>query len=438
MAFLHALTPRPPLGWNSFDSYGVYASEETMRANLDAMAEKLKPAGYQFFTIDAGWYGEYTLIPGTRYAAEPHASDVNLDAWGRCEPSHCYFPNGFQSLIDRCHGLGLKFGLHIMRGIPRKAVDLNLPIHDSHYRAADVADRAATCSWCHYNYGVDMTRLGAQDWYDSVVRKLAEWGVDFIKADDITGFPAEIEAMVKAISRSGRPIVLSLSPGGKGGPVTRANLPVYRTANMLRITGDVWDDRYSLQVGFDAWHEYENDAGDGFWPDLDMIPFGQLQLMSPPREATAALSGKGTCRWCRLSRPQAYSFITQRALAASPLIVGGDLPTLDELSLGLLTHPGMLECNQNGAVGRRMYAGNGVDVWKAPRRNDRHEGWVGVFNRDESEPRTLELSADLLGVPATSRLHNVWDGRFVGDLTDILKITVDPDDVAFLKYTPIR
>ena len=69
-----ALTP--PMGWNSFDSYGVYLHEDAAISNLEAMAEKLKPHGYEYFVIDNGWFGEYTLQEGTIYPAEKHTHDI--------------------------------------------------------------------------------------------------------------------------------------------------------------------------------------------------------------------------------------------------------------------------------------------------------------------------------------------------------------------------
>ena len=191
------LAQTPPMGWNSFDSYGVYLHEEAAMANLEVMAEKLKPHGYEYFVLDNGWFGEYALQPGTMFAAEKHAHDVRLDENGYFLPSKCYFPGGFEPIVDRCHELGLKFGVHLMRGIPRKAVELNLPIEGTPYRAADIADTdpAENCKWCRYCYGVDMSKPGAQDWYDGLIRHIAAMGVDFIKYDDIVPHPDEVEAV---------------------------------------------------------------------------------------------------------------------------------------------------------------------------------------------------------------------------------------------------
>jgi len=444
---LHAATgpgqiaSKPPLGWNSFDSYGVYLHERAAMANLEAMAEHLKPYGYQYFVIDNGWFGEYALKPGTLYALEKHASDVRLNEYGHVMPSKAYFPGGLKPIIDRCHALGLKFGLHMMRGIPRKAYDLNLPIKGTSYTARDVADRdpKRLCTWCTYNYGVDMSKPGAQAWYDGLMQHLADMGVDMIKYDDIVPFPAEVEAVAKAIKKTGRPILLSLSPGGDVPPDA---IKSFQMAHMLRVTRDVWDQARYLDDCFDAWRKWTGKESEGFWIDMDMIPFGQLLMMSPRqglfREGDARavrLAGNGNRRWPQFSHDQMFTFITLRALAASPLMVGGDLPTMDGFSLRLLTDPDMLACNQNGVMGKPVFAEDGIEVWKTPEKNQSARGWVGVFNRTD-RLKTVTLTRAFLGLERDAKLYDVWKGRKEHTLTAASPIAIDvqPDGVLFLRY----
>ena len=415
------LARTPPMGWNSFDSYGVYLHEKAALANINAMAEKLKPHGYEYFVVDNGWFGEYTLQPGTMFAAEKHAHDVRLNEYGYFVPSKCYFPGGFEPIVQRCRRLGLKFGVHLMRGIPRKAVELNLPIEGTSYRAADIAntDPSENCKWCQYCYGVDMTRPGAQAWYDGLIRHIAEMGVDFIKYDDIVPHPDEVEAVALAISKLDRPVVLSLSPGGKVDP---GAIDAFRKANMLRVTSDVWDEQKYIDDCFEAWEKWQGKERPGFWIDMDMIPFGQLQLMSPPGELAKergdamakgdiALAGKGTRRRCTLTKDQKRTFITMRAMAASPLMMGGDLPSLDEESLALITNRHMLQCNQNGVMGRLIYRENGIDVWSTPERGTTDRGWIGIFNRTD-EPQEVRLRFSDLGLRSPDQLNTkmLWSG----------------------------
>lgn len=250
------LATTPPMGWNSYDSYGVYLHEKVAFANLEAMAAKLKPHGYEYFVIDNGWFGEYTLQPGTLFPAEKHAHDVNLNEYGQFQPSKIYFPNGFKPLVDRCHALGLKFGVHLMRGIPRKAYELNLPIRGTTHTALDIAntDPKENCKWCTYCYGVDMSKPGTQEWYDGLIQHAVDLGVDFIKYDDIVPHPDEVEAVVKAIRKTGKPVVLSLSPGGDVDPNA---INTFKRANMLRVTHDVWDDQRYIDECFTAWRKWQ-------------------------------------------------------------------------------------------------------------------------------------------------------------------------------------
>ena len=409
---IRELAPRPPLGWNSFDSYGVYLHEEAAMANLEAMAVKLKPFGYEYFVVDNGWFGEYKLVPGTRYAAEKHAADVRINEYGLLQPSKTYFPNGMKRLIDRAHGLGLKFGVHLMRGIPRKAVEQDVPIQGTKYTARQAANTASTCQWCHYNYGVNMEHPAGQAFLNSLVNQLAGWGIDLIKTDDLVPFPDEIEGFAKAIEQCGREMVLSLSPGGK---YRMTALPYYRRGNMLRVTEDIWDRQSDLDKAFEAWRRWQGRECPGFWIDLDMIPFGQLQMMSPKEHAIAGgakLAGVGNKRMSELSQDQMRTFITQRAMAASPLMVGGDLPTLDAFSLSLLTNREMLACDQNGVMGMLVWEKDGVEVWQTPERTTVGRGWLGIFNRTGKE-QSVSLGAKELGLEASRRyaVEGVWEAE---------------------------
>jgi len=441
MIAVAALTPRPPLGWNSFDCYGCAATMRDLLPNLEVMAARLQPFGYEYFVVDNGWFAEYDIAPGERYPRETHAREVHLDPYGRYLPAMRSFPDGLQPLIDRTHALGLKFGLHLMRGLPREAVARNLPIYGTPYHARDIADTSSVCRWCPYNYGIDMGKPGARAFYDALVGMLAGWGVDLIKADDITGYPDEIAALADAIARCGRSIVLSLSPGGD---TDRDQLASYRRANLLRTTRDIWDNRLGLDRAFAAWRAWQDVGGAGFWPDLDMIPFGHLVVWrpragAPPAlgdAANAALAGKGYERECQLTREQQHTFITMRALAASPLFMGGDLPTTDDFAFALLTDNAMLACNQHGVVGRLVHEAAGIEVWRTPERGASASGWLGVFNRHQ-EPQTVALTAAQLGVPTGCRqLHDIWRDRELGapGPHESLRLDIGPDGVVFCRY----
>ncbi len=440
------MTTKPLLGWNSFDSFGGYLHAEAAWAQLEAFARKLAPHGYQYFVVDIGWYGEYELKPGTMLPSPEtkHAMDAHLDEYGRPLPSKCYFPEGFGALIARTHELGLKFGVHLMRGVPRKAVELKLPVWGTEgITCADIADTSSTCPWCHYNYGINMAKPGAQEYHDALVWQLAEWGVDFIKADDITAYPDEILAYVTAIRRSGRDIKLSLSHGGEADPQL---MPVYRQADMVRITKDIWDDPESVERSFNAWAHWQPYTEPGFWPDLDMIPFGHLQTMSPepergelPEGRNPSLCGKGFRRRDQLDAVSRRTFMTQRLLSASPLMFGGDLTTLNEEELQLLTDAEALACNQNGVSAQIHYMRGDVQVWRAESRTDLGSGWMGVFNRNPArQAEDLILTADRLGMALGTRLHDVWAHESLGTLADRPHLKLPPLGCVFIRYDQAR
>ncbi len=443
------LAPKPPMGWNSFDSYGVYLHEKAAMANVESFAEKLKPFGYEYFVIDAGWFGEFKLQKGTLYPAEKHANKLNINKYGLLQPSKTYFPNGLQPIIDRCHQLGIKFGLHLMRGIPREAYRRNTTIKGTKYTALDIADTTSICNWNNQNYGVNMNAPGSQQFYNSLIDQMSEWGVDFIKYDDIVPFPKEVEAVANAIAQCERPIILSLSPGGT---VDEKNIDFFKKANMLRVTHDIWDEQKGIDQSFAAWRKWQGKEEPGFWIDMDMIPFGQLQLMSPPSKDKSrdvmskgdiALAGKGVNRWSQLTKPQMETFITLRALASSPLMVGGDLPTLDEFSHSLLTNPDMIECNQNGVMGVNIYRQNNIEIWRTLQKTDPRNGWIGIFNRSGSNREITLTSQDLgfdamavnynLKVASKIQLKDIWSNESM-TFEDRHAFTIPAEGAVFLKF----
>ena len=263
--------------------------------------------------------------------------------------------------------------------------------------------------------------------------------MDFIKDDDITGYPDEIEAVSGAIKKCGRPIVLSISHGGESRPEMIAS---YRRCDMVRITKDIWDDQDSIRRSFNAWNFWSRYGEPGFWIDLDMIPFGDLQTMSPepdekdlPNGENPELCGKGWRRKCERSLNHRRSFITQRALACSPLFAGGDLTTLTDEDLELLTHPKMLACNRNGICGKLIYMTGDAQVWRAENRSVRGAGWLGVFNRNPAHGvETIQLDHLALPLSPRTRLHDVWNNCSLGTLGEKPLLKVESDAVVFIEY----
>jgi alpha-galactosidase len=421
---------KPPLGWNSWDSYGKFPTEKAMLGNIETMAVKLKPFGYQYFVIDAGWDIEKDI--------HGKLNGVAIDSYGRYIPAKSVFPQGLELLIQRAHRLGLKFGLHIMRGIPRVAYKANTPVYGSRYFARDVVDTTSVCSWNTDNYGVDMSKPGAQAYYDSYIGQLVAWGVDFIKADDITEHPAEVEAVKAAIRKTGKKIVLSLSPGDNA---RVENVEAYNQGNMLRVTGDIWDNQQGFATSFNAWKKWANITDRKFWLDMDMIPFGHLCLQNPDpnfrnnnTKEEGNKTSRGKERMSALTDDQKYTFITIRALSASPLFMGGDLPTSDEHSIALITNKKMLACNQNGIVGKLIYNKDGIEIWKTPNKNNPLKGWIGIFNRTQQQ-QSITLNSLLLESKKDIKLRNIWLNKDVGKISSTpIVMNVNANGVVFCSY----
>ncbi|XHS79220.1 glycoside hydrolase family 27 protein [Burkholderiaceae bacterium UC74_6] len=386
------LAPTPPMGWNSWNSFATTINEAQARATARILADKLLPAGYNVFTIDIQWYEP--TASSYEYSANPEPA---MDGHGRLVPAVNRFPSaagdrGFAPLAADVHAMGLKFGIHLMRGIPRLAVKRNLPILGTPYRAADIADTTSTCTWNPDMYGVDMRKPGAQAYYDSVFALYASWGVDFVKMDDMArpydAHGPEIEAAHRAIQRTKRPMVLSLSPGET--PVSRAE-HVRRHAQMWRISDDFWDEWHALEAQFTRLENWNPWRRPGAWPDPDMLPLGRLAL--------------GT-RDTRLTADEQRTLMTLWAITRSPLIMGGDLRHLDEPTLALLTNPEVLAVDQASSDNRPHFVEDFVHIWSA-RPADGKGRYVALFNPTD-KAREVSIALRELGLDGPLQVRDLW------------------------------
>lgn len=331
----HAWAPTPPMGWNSWDAFGASVTEAEYLANARVLAERFLPFGYDIATVDIQWYEAGATSSWYR----PFAPLV-LDAHGRPQPAPNRFPSaasgrGFAPLATQVHKLGLRFGVHIMRGIPRQAVGLELPIPGSPYRCNEVANPGSTCSWNTDMCGVNPEHPGGFDWYRAWFTQLAEWGVDFVKVDDIAAphyHAKEVELIRRAIDATGRPMVLSLSPGPSQ-LEQAAHLQTH--ANQWRVCNDFWDTWPQLRDNLVNLVKWAPHARAGAWPDADMLPVGKIGLRNYDGD------GHGE-RDTRFTRDEQVLLLTAWACARSPLILGNDLRRLDDWTLRLLTNPEVL------------------------------------------------------------------------------------------------
>jgi alpha-galactosidase len=424
----------PFLGWNSYNCYGTNINENLTSQNLEAFIQKLKPAGYEYFVLDAGWYKHYDLKLNEKWPTDGDKQYLTIDEFGRFVPSKVLFPNGFKSIISYAHNNGVKFGLHLMRGIPREAVAKNLPIKGTKYFAKDIANVKDTCNWSSLCFGVDMNKPGAQEYYNSVVELLANWGVDFIKYDDIVHKPLEVVATVKAIEKSGKRIILSLSPGDD---IDEKDVEVFKQADMVRISRDIWDLREDIDISFDKWSKMVEYAGKGFWLDLDMIPFGHLRIDYPVSK-NKLKANRGYERMDYFTYAQKKTFITQRAMAAAPLFMGGALVSTPNIDFELITDVAMLQCNQNGITGKLVTRmsdySQKIDVWNTPKKKANNEGWIGIFNR-KTYLDIFKIEKDKLGLQKNVHydLYDIWGKKIIDDAPDFI-FEIPADDVIFIKY----
>ncbi len=405
----------PVMGWNSWDSFATTINEAQVNEEAGVLATLLKPHGWQYLVVDIQWYEPQA----TGYDYRPNAR-LSMDAYGRLLPAPNRFPSsvngqGFKPLADKLHSMGLKFGLHLMRGIPRQAVAENCPILNSSAHAADIADKQDVCAWNHDEYGVDMRKPGAQAYYDSVVALLASWDVDFIKVDDLSRpfHAAELEAIRKAIDRSGRQIVLSTSPG----PTPIADgYAVSGLANQWRISDDFWDkwsspheSMHGLKEQFAPLAAWAAFSGPGHFADADMLPLGVLDL------------GK---RSTHLTHVEQQTLISLWCIARSPLIMGGDLVKLDDFTRSLLTNDEVLTVDQTARDAHQIFNHEGLISWvsKMPAGLGRY---VGLFNTTD-EPATVTVTLDEAGVKGPVQVRNLWTHQNMGTIADSLKASLPP------------
>lgn len=374
---------KAPMGWNSYDYYDTTVNEAQVKANADFMAKHMKDAGWEYVVVDIQWYAKDAGTMRDRYQYIPFG-EQEMDEHGRLLPDVNRFPSsaggrGFGPLAEYVHGLGLKFGIHIMRGIPRMAAHKHLPILGSDATANEAADPSSICGWNPDMYGVRKEEAG-QAYYDSVIGLYAQWGVDYIKCDDICNtniYPCnpysaahEVEMLQHAIEKTGRQIVLSLSPG----PALIEKAWHYeKYANMWRITDDFWDRWDLLRNMFDRCELWQTHVAQGSYPDCDMLPLGKL--------------GKGFGngeRDTHFTRDEQMTMMTLWCIFGSPLMVGAELTMLDDWTLWLLTRKEILKLVSNDYVGRQVEKNGRYAVWSCLNEKT-GESYLAFFNFLETE-----------------------------------------------------
>lgn len=388
---------KAPMGWNSWDCYGAAVTEKEVRQNADYMAKYLKQYGWEYIVVDIQWYE-----PGaTSHEYRPFA-DLCMDEYGRLIPAPNRFPSaadgkGFGPLAEYVHSLGLKFGIHIMRGIPRQAVHGNLPILGSDNTARFAARFNSICQWNPDMYGVIDNDAG-KAYYDSIFKLYAEWGVDFIKCDDICReLPheeAELIMLSDALKNCGRDMVLSLSPG----PALLEKAELYKqTTNMWRITDDFWDDWKLLYAMFERADKWSIYTQDGHYPDADMLPIGPIKQDYDINNKTA------------FSEDEQITMMTLWCIMRSPLMIGGEMTGFDDFTMNLITNEDILRMHRNSREARQIIRtadDNEFIVWKA--RDYEGGSYLAFFNAGD-EKALMTFTFDELKLSSTNiKAYDLW------------------------------
>lgn len=398
----------PPMGWNSYDYYDTTVNESQIKANADYMAKHLKEYGWEYIIIDIQWYAHNAGSMREKFQYIPF-SELEIDAYSRLQPDPKRFPSsingtGFAPLAKYIHSLGLKFGIHIMRGIPRTAAHNHTKIKDCSITADMIADPSSICGWNPDMYGVRNTSEG-QAYYDSLMELYASWGVDFIKCDDICNtniyrenqYSArhEIEMLSRAIQKCGRPIVLSLSPG----PALIDKAWHYKKyANMWRITDDFWDNWTLLKDMFNRCELWQNHVSEGCYPDCDMLPLGYLG------------KGFGEERVTNFTKDEQQTMMTLWCLFGSPLMLGCELTKLDDWTLSLITNKNILGLLTSDCKPKQICLDNTKSIWVA-NNNKNNKKYVAIFNLSD-ETTNISVSLKDLDIHNSEvKLTDLWTNK---------------------------
>lgn len=380
-------------GWNSYDGWNGAANESDFVAGAQYLSGVLLPFGFDLATIDGGWYNSGSLD--------------GLDANGRYLPIPAMYPSaaggvGFKKLGDKIHGLGLRFGLWTIRGIPKAAVQAKLPIAGSAFTADEAAREDQNCSWDADNYGV-LPNAAGKAWYQSLAALYKSWGVDFCKMDCMVGdnhgggagawdglYTDDFSTFATAFAEVG--IEVSVSPGTSMNVANASFIGKHAYAAQYRITQDLWDRWYDadfyptgLKSKLSVFPAYAPLIGNGqSFPDGDMLPIGQIYhndkngsgVYGPPSPS-------------HLSDDEQRLMLTLWCIARAPLTIGSRLPLsgpTEAFTLSLLTNPEVLAVqnasNNNGAVPVMGSSGPDAHAWTAIPLSGQG-AYVALFNAGE-------------------------------------------------------
>ncbi len=429
----NACAKTPPMGWNSWDCYGASVNEEQLKGNADYMAKNLKDFGWEYIVCDIQWYE-----PKAKSTEYNNFYPLEMDEYSRLIPAVNRFPSseggkGFRPISDYVHNLGLKFGIHIMRGIPRQAVHAATPIKGTNATARDIAQGFSLCPWNTDMYGVNPEAEGAQEYYNSLFELYAEWGVDYIKVDDICNteykphnpYSArhEIEMIRKAIDHCGRDMVLSLSPGPA---ILEEAEHLSMNANMWRITGDFWDNWTQLFNMFERCNSWSSHVKEGCWPDCDMLPIGHINVNTPGHDSDS--------RFTNFTKDEQITMMSLWCIFRSPLMIGAEMRDNDDWTLSLLTNSELLRLLKHSYGAKQILRTEDTVVWASE--DEDGSKYVAFFNTSFS-PTKPEVTFMNLGLQGTYNARDLWEHKEIGIFTGRVGVDVNIHGARILKLTRV-
>jgi len=381
MAEFRTWAATPPMGWNSWDCYYSSVTEKEVMQNAQYLVDNdLVKYGWEYVVIDIRWYCNHPSLGGGNYN-QKGTQDYVLDEYGRYLPSPSRFPScmqdgkniGFKAIADQLHAMGLKFGIHIMRGVPKSVVGSSYKLKGSEGTAWSQVYNGTTspCTWLKDNLLVRNNGAG-QLYYNSIMDLYAEWGVDFLKVDDLSRpfYTDEIHMIRKAIDQTGRPMALSLSPGKTQYQYADECL---ENANMWRMMDDLWDNWSAVDAVFKT--------RPGNYADCDMLPLGQIAMTIGDAGYTNADAG----RWTNLTQNEQLTMMTLWGICHSPLFFGGEMTKNDAFTLSLLNNEEYHQMHKYGMNAHQVLndEDNGRVVWTSedPATGNRY---LALFQRDNT------------------------------------------------------
>ena len=422
---------RPPMGWNSWDCYGAAVNEEQLIGNAEYVRDNLKEYGWEYIVCDIQWYE-----PKATSNFYNNFTELSMDEYSRLIPAVNRFPStadgiGFKAIADKIHGMGLKFGIHIMRGIPRQAVHQNTPIKGTDKKARDIASGFSVCSWNTDMYGIDHRKEGAQEYYNSLFELYASWGVDFVKVDDIANTEykphdpysarGEIELIRKAIDSCGRDMVLSLSPGPA---VINEAFHLSQNANMWRMTGDFWDHWDKLYNMFERCEKWAPHVKTGCWPDCDMLPLGKIS------KNCSCLGDRD--RYTNFTYDEQKTMLSLWAIFRSPLILGGELRENRPEDLEVITNKDIIAINQYSTENQQLRRNRDEAVWTCLDKDGKRV--VALFNLS-GEEKNISINLDFLGYSYDYTATELWTKETAKVSDGTLSHTVAPHGVKIYRLS---